>query len=405
MKTPRLAVLVLVLAGAASANANAQDGVATPAAAFAQGRALLELRPRLNRIEESDKPELAEGGTVRATVGWQTAPWHGLRLTMELLHTDHFGRKRFNDQVSQIPTSPYPLLPDPTYTGANRLHADYAGIEGLRLRLGRQLVRLDNQRFVSDNDFRQIPTLFDGVAARYDGFENVSLFAARFGRVRNSRGETNALKLTLFNAAWNPAPGHGVAAYAYFHDQPRTANSTGYADNSHRVAGVRAEGGVRAFAGFDAQYLAEFAQQKPHAGGAAAIDARYWRLGGGLASDALSVRYDHEVRGSNAGRYGLQTPLTDLYAFNGWALRFTTTPREGLRDRWVTLRWALPRATLFAEHHRFDSDFGNLDFGRETDAGITVPVFDGAVLRLQHARYRSTQVRVDKTWLTLTYTY
>jgi len=123
----------------------------------------------------------------------------------------------------------------------------------------------------------------------------------------------------------------------------------------------------------------------------------------------LMIRYDEELKGSNDGRYGVQMPLTDFYAFNGWTLHFFNTPRQGLRDRWVTARYPFRSLVLYAEAHRFRSDHGRLDFGRETDAGVSWSFMEGAIVRLQHARYDpgggGIGARVRKTWLTLTWTY
>lgn len=368
---------------------------------------LLELRPRYNHIEESDKSATTEVVTLRAVAGWRFAPHEDWRVTAELLHATHAGARRFNDSLAAIGTSPYPLLPDPRYTGANRLHVDYTGLPDTRIRVGRQVVRLDNQRFVSDNDFRQIPTLFDGATVRYDGLGDIALFAGSMRRVRNAFGDVNDLKLSLLHAAWAPRPGHALAAFAYFHDQARTSSNTGFASNAHRIVGVRAEGALPAFAGFEALYLVELARQGAIGQGDARIDAAYRRVGAGLGNAGLTVRYDHEVKGSNGGAYGFQTPLTDLYAFNGWALRFTTTPREGLVDRWATLRGQVGRVVFFAEHHRFGADAGSRHLGRELDVGVTVTLLDNLVVRLQHARYRPGSIpapTVDKTWLTFTYT-
>jgi hypothetical protein len=156
-------------------------------------------------------------------------------------------------------------------------------------------------------------------------------------------------------------------------------------------------------------YEVEIAQQKPYAGGDSRIDARYWRVGGGFSTTAWTIRGDYEVRGSNDGQYGLQIPLTDFYAFNGWTLHFFTVPRQGLKDGWITGRWAIGPVTLYAEAHRFKSDYASLDFGRELDAGITYTIVPNAVLRLQHARYDPGSGRPDpeirKTWLTLSLTY
>jgi hypothetical protein len=381
----------------------------TGADAVANGRFSLELRPRYNRIDESDKPLRTDGGTARVVAGWRSAPFHGIRFALEAIHAGHFGPKHFNDDGTANAASPYPLLPDPRYTGVNQAYVDYTGIEAVRVRAGRQVVRLDNQRWVSDNDFRQTPQVFDGLGAAYTGIANTELLARYFWQVRTTSGVVNDLRLTLLHAAWNPARGHALGAYAVLHDQPLNGARTGFTNSSYRVAGVRAEGAAARFGAVDIAYIAEYAQQRPYAGGDARVKGAYWRAGAGLAAPDWTLRYDHEVKESNAGLYGVQMPLTDFYAFNGWSLHFYNTPRQGLRDQWLTARYALGDFTLYAEGHRFRSDYGNIDFGREVDIGVTYAGGENWTIRLQHAKYDPGAVTPDpdvrKTWLTLTYTH
>ncbi|MBC8021949.1 MAG: alginate export family protein [Burkholderiales bacterium] len=375
---------------------------------LARGRFTLELRPRYNRIDESNKPERSEGGTVRLAAGFRSAPIDGVRITLEGIHANHLGG-RFNDDGALFATSPYPLLPDPRYTGVNQAYLEYVGVEVLRVRAGRQVVRMGNQRWISDNGFRQIPQVFDGVSASYTAVAGAELSAAYFGHVRDTSGEGQDLRLTVLHAAWNPAPGQALVAYGYFHDQAYNGAFTGFANSSYRVIGVRAEGTAARAGAMEFPYEVEYALQRPHAGGDARIDAHYWRVGGGVAWRQSVLRFDYEVKGSNGGRYGVQMPLTDFYAFNGWTLHFFNTPRQGLRDGWVTLRHSVRAFTFYAEAHRFRSDYGSIDFGRELDAGVTYAWNENIALRLQHARYDpgtdTPDPRVRKTWLTLTYAY
>jgi hypothetical protein len=377
--------------------------------ALARGRFSLELRPRYNHIDESDKPLLTEGGTVRVVAGWRSAPFHGLRFVVEAIHTDNLGAKRFNDNSAQISTSPYPLLPDPRYTGANQVYVDYTGIEAARLRVGRQVVRLGNQRWVSDNDFRQVPQLFDGVAGTFGGIADAEVSASYFTRVRTTSGAVNDLRLGIFTGSWNPSPGHALSAYGVFHDQAQNGAFTGFADNSYRVIGVRAEGTAFRLGALEVPYVAEYARQRRYAGGDARIKGDYWRLGTGVSGGDWTLRYDQEVKESNGGDFGVQMPLTDFYAFNGWSLHFFNTPRQGLQDRWLTARYGLGAVTLYGELHRFRSDFGGIGLGRELDLGVTYAFTEALVARLQHARYdpgaSTPDPRIRKTWLTLTYTY
>ena len=374
---------------------------------LARGRFTLELRPRYNRIDESDKPERTEGGTVRLAGGVRLVPADGVRIVLEGIHANHLGGD-FNDNGALFATSRYPLLPDPRYTGMNQAYLE-GSADTFRLRAGRQVVRLGNQRWVSDNDFRQIPQVFDGFGATYTALPGTELHAAYFTQVRNTSGMTQRLRLTLLDAAWNPARGHSVAAYGVFHEQAQNGAFTGFADSSYKVIGVRAEGAFASGGAIDFPYIAEYALQRPFASGDDRIHAPYWRAGGGVAYRENVARLDYEVKGSNGGLYGVQMPLTDFYGFNGWTLHFFNTPRQGLRDGWITLRHGIHGFTLFAEAHRFRSDYGGIRLGRELDAGATYAWNENATLRLQHARYDpgsgTPDASIRKTWLTLTYTY
>ena len=402
------ACAIAACSGAAAQQPEDSFGIAD---SLARGRFTLELRPRYNRIDESDKPERTEGGTVRLTVGFVSAPLQMTRFMVEGIHTDQVD-PHFNDDGGNINGSPYPLLPDPRYTGMNRVYVEYKGLPDTRIRAGRQRVRLDNQRWISDNDFRQIPQLFDGVETVYTGLASMELYGAYFGRVRTTSGDTNDLNLTLLHAAWNPLPGQSVSAYAYFHDQAQNGAFTGFADNSYRVIGVRWTGSAAPWLGWnavDVPFEAEFATQRAHSGGDARIDANYWRVGGGIAWRETVARLDYEVKESNGGRYAVQMPLTDFYAFNGWTLHFYNTPRQGLRDSWATLRQGWRDFTLYGEYHRFRSDYGGIDFGRELDVGLAYAWNENTVLRFQHARYdpgaATTDPRIRKTWITFTWKY
>ncbi len=378
-------------------------------AALANGRFSLALRPRYNRIDETAKPLRTEGGTLRAAAGWRSAPFEGLRLTVEAIHADHIGAKHFNDDAALLATSPYPLLPDPRYTGVNQAYVDYTGLDATRFRLGRQVVRFGNQRWVSDNDFRQVPQVFDGVGVVNTSLANTELSASYFRRVRTTSGVVNDLRLTLVNAAWNPASGHAIAAYGVFHDQAANGAFTGLTDNSYRALGVRAEGAFGAWKGIEIPYIAEFAQQRPYARGDSLVRGNYWRVGAGAGTSAWTLRGDYEVKGSNRGVYGVQMPLTDFYAYNGWTLHFFNTPRTGLRDGWLTARYAIGAVTLYGEAHRFRSDYGDRSLGRELDLGVTYAFTASLQARLQHARYDpgagTPDPGIRKTWLTLSYVY
>ena len=191
--------------------------------------------------------------------------------------------------------------------------------------------------------------------------------------MRNTSGVTSDLRLSILRAAWNPLPGHSLSAYGYFHDQAQNGAFTGFADNSYRVAGR--EGRWRlanVFASIDIPYIAEYAQQRPYAGGDSRVDADYWRLGAGFSTRGVDAalrpgsegQQQRRVWPADAAHRFLRVQRLDA-AFLQHAAPGLARPlaHAALGDR--------ARVTLYGEAHRFRSDYGGIDFGRENDIGVT----------------------------------
>ena len=377
------------------------------------GRLMLEMRPRYARITETVRPETTDVWVLRTTLGWQTAPYHNLRVTAQYIYTGVLGPENYNADPAKFATSPYPLLPDPPHSGVNQLFADYTGIASTKLRLGRQILRIDDQRFISDVDFRQTPQVFDGATLTTDVIPETEIQLGEYRRMRTVLGQLNNLRLHVLHAAWNVLPDHTLSAYGYWHDQANTGAQTGFANNAQRITGVQVEGGFPLTSlgdGWRWLYFLSYARQNRIGEGDARIKADYQRFGAGVASSLGGVRLDHEVKGSNAGVYGFQTPLTDYYAFNGWALQYTSTPPQGLRDTWITGRRHVDKFEAFFEAHRFRSDFGGLALGREIDVGLVYSIYRNVLFKVQHAQFKAGRDArggndVDKTWVMVTYVY
>ncbi len=407
-----MGVFAMLVASALARPCQAEEPTPTPTPgeSFDYGHLLLEVRPRYAQITETLKPEKTDVWTVRTMLGWQTAPFYDLRLTAQYIVTGIVGAHNLNDDPSRNSSSRYPLLPDPANQSINQLFADYSGVPSTRMRIGRQILRIDDQRFISDVDFRQTPQVFDGVTFINTALPETEIQLGEYRRMRTVLDKSNRLRLHILHAAWNPAPDHTLAAYGYWQDQAATGSQTGFRNSAQRIAGAHAEGGFALNETWRWMYYLGYAKQDRIGGGDARIKADYMRVGVGLSTTLGGVRLDHEVKGSNGGVYGFQTPLTDFYAFNGWALQYTSTPREGLRDTWFTARHQIHKVEFFMEVHRFRSDFGGLALGREFDASLTYPILNNLVVKLQHAQFKAgsgarAKSDVDKTWLAFTYRY
>jgi hypothetical protein len=374
--------LRIVAAGAAVARRAACHAQESPA-----GRFTFELRPRYNHIEESDKPEVTRGGTVRILAGYASAPIDGtMRIVLEGIHADHID-PHFNDDGNNFASSPYPLLPDPKYTGINQAYVDFTGIESARVRAGRQVVRMDNQRWVSDNNFRQTPQVFDGVSARYGTPWGSSCTARTFGQVRTTSGDENDLNLTLLHAAWNPLPGHALVAYGYFHDQPSNGAFTvsRTAPIGWRACAPRARvsrGRIR----FSVRGGSRVAAARTRA----AIRASTRSTGAWAAAPAAPGRCCATTTSEGQQRRGLRradaahrlsTPSTVDAAL-------LQHPAPGAARRMDHAEGRAGRTSPFyGESHRFRSDYGSIDFGKELDVGPHLLLEREHDAALQHARY------------------
>src|SRR5258708_7579913 len=241
-----------------------QMSVDSAADAVTEGRLLLELRPRYADIWDAGLNERGHAWTMRSTVGWQTATFDDFRAVVEGIHTDLVDAHHLSTDLPQyyVESLQYPLLPDPRETDTNRVYLEYLGLPDTRVRLGKQPIRLDNERFFSDVDFRQTPMLFNGLTVVNNSLPDTEVYAALLNRIRTVFATQVRTRIWLVRVAYSPAQDQSIAAYGFGLNQPLTSSDTDLADNSHQVFGLRAEGAVATGLGFAALYTAEAAHQR-----------------------------------------------------------------------------------------------------------------------------------------------
>ncbi|HKB82938.1 MAG TPA: alginate export family protein [Burkholderiales bacterium] len=414
----RLTLAVPLLAGAfAVAPAQAAEDqsdaaltqtAASPVDAISDGGMLLELRPRYAHVDQADKMKAADAYTMRTLLGWRTRYWEDLAATVQMLNVGHFGPKYYAS--GSTGPSPYPLVRDADNTDVNHLYVDYGGIAKTVLRIGRQDLILDNERMVGVKNFSQTPQVFDAVTVKNQFLSATDLFFGHFWRERTTSTTDLRSNTSLLNARISFADRGSLAAYAYFQDQPDTGQTTGFRDNSNRIAGLRLDGAQAIRENLNALYTAEYARQRSYADGDSRIDADYARIGGGIEWRGLFVRADQERLGSNRSAYAFQTPIGSTHSFQGWADLFTTTPKQGLIDTFATLGFTVRSVAVYAERHQFRSDVSDIDFGNELDVRLSYQVLKSLVARLEFADYNAVSASAGnpdtrKIWVTLLYNY
>ena len=392
--------------------------------ALGEGSLLFGLRPRFTWVDQDSRPERAYWGSLRTTLGWKTLSYYGFRATVEAIDVRIFDAHGTIDYTQTPaytgsrggplygPYTPgyYPLVADPETTDFNRFQLEYAGLPETTMRFGRQVVRIDNQRFIGDYDAGQLPQVFNGFSVENQSLRATRLTAGYFARVRNAYAVQSQTHLTVLNGRFEPDPRLKLAAYAYLQNQARTGSVTGFADNSNRILGGRAWGAFKLGGTFELLYTAEAAQQRNYAGGDPRIDASYWRFGGGLAYKHGFARVDWEKLGSNRGLYGFQTPLGSTQLFTGRADLFATTPLAGLRDLRGAVGANAGKAQLRLDYHRFHSDWNDRDLGREWDLSLSWSFTPKLVASVEYADYKAGGAQygfpdTQKAWVQVAYSY
>ncbi len=416
--TTLCASLLVALAMPSHAQQSATDTDYTFADAVRAGKSLSSFRLRDEWVAQDGKADQTNALTLRSLVGWQSAAFHNISIGAQLIHVGVFddGYDNGDKGVVQPGRATYPRIADPDYTGINQLYVDWTGIRNTRLRVGRQSVKLDNVRFVGNVEFRQVMQVYDGVSVENKSLlPDTTLFAAHFSQLTQVSTLRQDTDISIVNARYAISSSENLVGYGYFVGWDRnTLQAT-----SSRTLGVRLDGARPLTPEWKVLYTAEYAKQDPYKDGASTIDSYYARLGAGAQYGPWFARIDHEVLSSNQGQSAFQTPLGTNHLFQGWVDKFLVTPKQGIRDTFVTAGTKLGQATLLTEYHWFESDVPFVSgtgtasrLGREWDISVTYPVSPKLMARLEYgrftegaqytaARYRDT----DKLWLTAMYSF
>ncbi|MGD8790730.1 MAG: alginate export family protein [Burkholderiales bacterium] len=404
--------ILLGVAGATSAGMTSAQESASLGDAITSGKLILNLRPRYEYVDQANFSENAEGLTMRTLVGWQTGVWHGFSAKGVLNGMSVFVDD-YNDTLNG--KTQYPVIADPDDFDVNELYADYSGFSDTLLRAGRQSIVLDQARFVGNVQFRQVMQVFNAVTAENKSLKNTDLYAGYLWRVRTVTTRQFETSTTLLHGRYALTEHDDLIAFGYFQDQANAIANAAFqgpapTDTSNQILGIRGSGAHPMSDAWKLLYIAEFAAQTDYAGGDSRIDADYLHAGGGAQFGPHSLRVDYEMLGSNDGRYAFQTPLGTNHLYQGWADVFLVTPAQGIRDTYVSYVGRAGEFTLQAAYHGFDADVGGLDFGDELDLGISYPLMEKLVGKIEYANYQAgdpatNKSDVTKWWFTLIFNW
>jgi hypothetical protein len=393
----------------------AAAALATPAPAQELVLApLAEARLRYEHVEQENLPLDADALTLRARAGLSATAGALTALVQAQ------GTLAMVDDYSDGLHGPAtrPIVADPENLALYRAQLQYR-TQPLTLTAGRQVIALQDERFVGNAAFRQNAQTFDALRAEITPTEGLKADLVYAWGARTiwgvdgggARQEAVGGENLFANLSW-ASPLGTLTGFAYLVDQDEP-QVQGFRLSSQsygvRLAGTQPLGGNLRLA-----YQASYATQSDYHRNPNDYGADHWLADATLEAGALKLNAGYEVLGADQGTAltSFQFPLGSNFKFQGWADKFLTTPPNGLRDLYggVAYGWkgVGPFATLGlqAAYHRFTSDRLSLDYGDELNLLASAGL--GKVqLSARYAQYWADQFDSDtsKLWLQMDWSY
>jgi hypothetical protein len=371
-------------------------------------KAGLELRYRFESVEQADKPSTAGANTLRLRLNLATAFVNGFSAFAEADHVQALGGEHHDDTRNGL--NAYPVVADPEGSDLNQAWLQYEGAPGTWLRLGRQRISLDGERFIGSVGWRQNEQTYDalrietkaltGAAVNYIYVDRVRRV---FGPDRGAPSEELDGASHLLNVKLHALPVGAITLYGYaldFDDAPQFSSNTVGA----RYDGSRAIGEAWQFG-----WALEYARQRDAGANPAHVDAYYNLVELGLGHGSAGFTAGRELLSGESGTFtaatnpAFQTPLATLHKWQGWADKFLTTPPAGIEDLYIGIQTKLVGWIGQAVWHVFSAEATGLDYGTELNLSLSRKFAERYELLIKYADYDADELSVDtrKIWLQL----
>ncbi len=376
-------------------------------------RGYIRLRPR-HELADEEGLERSNRFTLRSVAGLAGGPYgtyEGLTWLVEAESVVALRDGLSFDAVSR-PNGRTPVR-DPEGVELNQVYLDYSPVNGpMGVRMGRQRLIFDDQRFVGNASGRQNEMTMDavrldakieslGLEVRYAYVDAVRRpFGDRGGRGdrvgsgdrggSGGRGRASTKDFDssshLLQLSYTELPFARVTAFAYLIDLDNAV------EQSSETIGARIVGELPLPARRRVRFALTCARQADAGGNP--IDYRSLYQRGELTLETRELgafTLGGERLGAGSGGIGVSTPLGSRKRFNGLADAFLDNGGEqGLRDwflDWVSAPAAGPSAG--ATLHWFESDRRSRSIGWEMDARFSWPIADRIRAQLLGAYFSS----------------
>jgi len=357
-------IALLAMSGTQTASAGINENIEN-ALKFGQadakyGQVKIDLR---YRFEQDDSKaagvDKGDASMIRMRLGYLTPEFAGLQGYAEYETNQDFGANTYNSLRNG--KGGYQVIADPQEHELNQLWVSFKGIPDTEVKLGRQRIKIDNDRFIGNVGWRQMESTYDAVMITNKSVENLTVKVGYINQRQHITSVVQPMQTELANVAYN-FKGYGtLTGYGYWID-----NNEGHAA-SNQTYGLSFVGGTAVTDDVKALYRLEYALQKDFEQNPNSYEVDYYHVMGGASVHGISVKIAMEQLGGTGAGQRFQTPLATGHAFNGWSDQFLGTPAAGLRDVYTSIGGKLAGVKLLGVYHDFSDDTGSIDYGKEWD--------------------------------------
>ncbi len=379
-------ITVAILAAPSSFAADSNIG-----SAITDGKLSANFNLRYETVDQDNTAKDADALTLRTRLNYTTGSLNGFSVAVELENSTAI-IDDYKDTIGH--GNEFSVIADPDHTELDQAYIAYKG-DKLSGKIGRQVITMDNHRFVGHVGWRQDRQTFDALTLGYQLSKETKIsyaYLTQRNRIFSDKKDVDA-KDHLLNISHKLSTGK-LTGYAYLLEEDRIGGT------EINTYGIRYAGATK-LGKNKVTYSAEFAQQDNDT---ADKSASYFAVEAGTKVASLNVKVGYELLGSDNGEYGFATPLATLHKFNGWADQFLGTPAQGLQDIYVSVGGKLAGGSWKVVAHDFSADEvsnGIDNLGSEIDAVYTKAINKTFKVGIKYAAYNAgdTKVDADKAWV------
>ncbi len=373
------------------------------------GAVKMDLNYRWENVDQDQgpgKPVTANANTARLRLGLLSPTFYDLQAYAEY-EGNYALQEDYRISPTAIQNNQYSVIADPDRSELNQFWLSYKGIADTLIKVGRQRIKFDDDRFIGNVGWRQMESTYDSILITHN---NQTLFgltvnAGYIDSARTILSTKDQLNAPILNLNYKVGDWGNLIGYGYWLDYREPANYV----KSSQTYGLRFDGkSPQFFDTVNAIYTAEWSNQADYADNPNHYQADRINLMSGLSAYNLTISAAMEQLNGYGLNKTFNTPLGTNHAFQGWADLFinplgNATLGNGIRDVFATASYKMMNDSLVVTgvYHDFKDDTGTVQYGKEWDFSVLKKFGKHYSLLAKYANYNADTFATDtqKIWL------